>query len=57
MDDKNIKDSKIEEASIKKNIAKSSLQSSYELDLIEGAEAYYSERYGWTLRKSDNSKL
>ena len=47
----------IEKANIQKNIAKSSLESNYDLDLIEGAEAYYSDRYGWTLRRSDNSKL
>ena len=57
---KNIKlskeDRKVEKASVQKNIAKSMLESNYDLDLIEGAEAYYSDRYGWTLRRSDNEK-
>ena len=58
MKNKNLsrKDRKIEKTNVQKNIAKSSLESNYDLDLIEGAEAYYSDRYGWTLRRS-NSKL
>lgn len=28
------------------------IEKSYNLDIVEGAEAYFSERYGWTLRKS-----
>ncbi len=51
------KDQNIERENVQKNIAKSALESNYDLDLIEGAEAYYSDRYGWTLRRSDNSKL
>ena len=58
MKNKNLsrKDQKIEKTNVQKNIAKSSLESNYDLDLIEGAEAYYSDRYGWTLRRS-SSKL
>jgi len=37
---------------IDRNVVKSSIKNNYDLDLVEGTEAYYSERYGWTLRKS-----
>ena len=37
---------------IDRNVVKSSINNNYDLDLVEGTEAYYSERYGWTLRKS-----
>jgi len=36
---------------INRNKSKNSINNAYELDLFEGTEAYYSERYGWTLRK------
>ena len=51
------KDKKIDKTSVQKTLAKNSLESSYEIDQVEGAEAYYSERYGWTLRRPINSKL
>ena len=51
------KNKKIDKTSVQKSVAKNSLESIYEIEQIEGAEAYYSERYGWTLRKSINSKL
>ena len=51
------KDKKIEKTIVQKNITKNSLELSYEIDQIEGAEAYYSERYGWTLRRPVNSKV
>ena len=51
------KDKKIDKISIQKSIAKNNLESNYEIEEIEGAEAYYSERYGWTLRRPINSKL
>ena len=34
-----------------RNISKISIENNFELDLLEGTEAYYSERYGWTLRR------
>ena len=40
-----------ESDSIIKNITKNSNEANFELNLLEGIEAYYSERYGWTLRK------
>ena len=35
-----------------RNISKISIENNFELDLLEGTEVYYSERYGWTLRKT-----
>ena len=46
------KEETIESDSIIKNITKNSNDVSFELNLLEGTEAYYSERYGWTLRKT-----
>ena len=37
---------------LNKNITKNSIEANFELDLLEGTEAYYSERYGWTLRRT-----
>jgi len=31
---------------------KKDIEKSYDLDNLKGTEAYYSNRYGWTLRKS-----
>ncbi len=42
----------IERDSIIKNITKNPNEANFELNLLEGTEAYYSERYGWTLRKT-----
>ena len=54
MNKKRIKEnkSKIESNSIQKNIAKASIENNYNIEHISGTEAYYSERYGWTLRRS-----
>ena len=38
--------------SIIRNISKNSIENNFELDLLEGTEVYYSERYGWTLRRT-----
>ena len=46
------KEETIESDSIIKNITKNSIEANFELDLLEGTEAYYSERYGWTLRRT-----
>ena len=46
------KEETIESDSIIKNITKNSNEANFELNLLEGTEAYYSERYGWTLRKT-----
>ena len=46
------KEETIESDSIIKNITKNFNEANFELNLLEGTEAYYSERYGWTLRKT-----
>jgi len=43
---------RVQDRLIKNKIIKNTVESKFELDLIDGTEAYYSERYGWTLRKS-----
>ena len=49
----NIKNQKegLEKTSIEKKVLEGSLDSNYDLNLADGIEAYYSERYGWTLRR------
>ena len=46
----NQKDS-LEQSSIEKKVIEGSIDSNYDLNLADGIEAYYSERYGWTLRR------
>ena len=41
----------IENTSIEKKVLEGSIDSNYDLNLAEGIEAYYSDRYGWTLRR------
>ena len=41
----------LEKSSIEKKVLEGSIDSNYDLNLAEGIEAYYSERYGWTLRR------
>ncbi len=38
--------------SIENKIIEQSLDSQIDFDAIDNANAYYSERYGWTLRKN-----
>ena len=49
----NIKNQKVglEQSSIENKVLEGSIDSNYDLNLAEGIEAYYSERYGWTLRR------
>ena len=49
----NIKTQKegLEQSSIENKVLEGSIDSNYDLNLAEGIEAYYSERYGWTLRR------
>ena len=49
----NIKNQKegLEQSSIEKKILEGSIDSNYDINLADGIEAYYSERYGWTLRR------
>ena len=37
---------------LKSKVIEKSLDSKIDLDAIDNANAYYSERYGWTLRKN-----
>lgn len=37
---------------LENKVIKKSLDSKIDLDLIDNSNAYYSERYGWTLRKN-----
>ena len=46
------KEENIESSLNIKNTSKSSIEDNFKLDLLEGTEAYYSERYGWTLRRT-----
>ena len=39
-------------SSIENKVIEKSLDSKIDLDVIDNANAYYSERYGWTLRKN-----
>ena len=49
----NIKNQKevLEQISIENKVLEGSIETNYDLNLAEGIEAYYSERYGWTLRR------
>ena len=42
---------KVEAASLENKVVKSSLDSNYNLEILEGTNAFYSERYGWTLKR------
>ena len=42
---------KIDAASLENKVVKSSLDSNYNLEILEGTNAFYSERYGWTLKR------
>ena len=39
-------------SSIENKVIEKSLDAKIDLDVIDNANAYYSERYGWTLRKN-----
>ena len=45
-------ESMVDSVKILSNITKRDIEKSYNLDTIRGTEAYYSRRYGWTLRRS-----
>ena len=42
---------KVESSSLENKVVKSSLDSNYNLEILEGTNAFYSERYGWTLKR------
>ena len=41
----------VDQSSLENKILKKSLDSNYNLELLEGTNAFYSERYGWTLKR------
>ena len=50
-EDKNLKNKK-ETISLENKVIEKSLDSQIDFDSINNSNAYYSERYGWTLRKN-----
>ena len=48
----NSNDSMVDSVRILSDITRRDIEKSYNLDTIRGTEAYYSSRYGWTLRRS-----
>ena len=46
------KDSMLDSVKILSDMTRRDIEKSYNLDTIRGTEAYYSSRYGWTLRRS-----
>ena len=47
-----VSDTYFNKTSIENKVVEKSLDSHVEFDAIDNANAYYSERYGWTLRKN-----
>ena len=48
----NNEDSMVDSVRILSDITRRDIEKSYNLDTIRGTEAYYSSRYGWTLRRT-----
>tara|TARA_B100001750_G_scaffold185886_1_gene154987 strand:- start:115 stop:312 length:198 start_codon:yes stop_codon:yes gene_type:complete len=46
------KDSQIDSVRILSDIKRRDIEKSYKIDGIDGTEAYYSNRYGWTLKRT-----
>ena len=42
----------VDSVRILSDMTRRDIEKSYNLDTIRGTEAYYSSRYGWTLRRS-----
>ena len=49
--DKNL-NNKIDKITLKNKVIKHSLKTKIEYNIIHNANIYYSERYGWTLKKN-----
>ena len=45
-------ESMVDSVKILSDMTRRDIKKSYNLDTIRGTEAYYSGRYGWTLRRS-----
>ena len=48
----NNNESMVDSVKILSDITRKDIEKSYNLDTIRGTEAYYSNRYGWTLRRT-----
>ena len=48
----NNSDSMVDSVRILSDITQRDIEKSYNLDTIRGTEAYYSNRYGWSLRRT-----
>ena len=48
----NSNNSMVDSVRILSDITRRDIEKSYNLDTIRGTEAYYSSRYGWTLRRT-----
>ena len=48
------KELKLDSIKILSEFTRKDIEKSYNLDTIRGTEAYYSARYGWTLRKTED---
>ena len=46
------RESMVDSVRILSDMTRRDIEKSYNLDTIRGTEAYYSGRYGWTLRRS-----
>ena len=46
------KNSMIDNVKILSEFTKKDIEKSYNLEMVKGTEAYFSNRYGWTLRRS-----
>ena len=51
LDNKNL-NKQLDNISLENKIIEQSLDKQVERNIIDNANAYYSERYGWTLRKN-----
>jgi len=49
-----IQDTKVDNTRIFSEMTKKDIEKSYNLESVNGTEAHYSNRYGWTLRRSEN---
>ena len=41
----------ISKGELRSEMTRKDIEKSYSLETVEGTEAYYSNRYGWTLRR------
>ena len=49
---KNNNGSMVDSVKVLSEFTRKDIEKSYNLDTIKGTEAYFSNRYGWTLRKT-----